>query len=172
VRTRAPATASSALPTQLRGVLPIQDRLGHQEGEFASYPYVSGSNSGQSCAGAANHRRRQELPATGFSVRFRQGSSSNTLLRSPFVDATAPCPIKVLGTHLPFQQSILHDAGHGIFYEQADWGTSVQVPRMALPIVWTLAASAFPVSSQSQNMREFEFLYPADTLCITSTSHP
>jgi hypothetical protein len=59
----------------------------------------------------------------------------------------------------------------GIFLEQADWSTPVQVSRMALLIVWTLAASAFPVSSQSQNMREFEFLYPADTLCITSTSH-
>jgi hypothetical protein len=56
-------------------------------------------------------------------------------------------------------------------YDQADWGTSVQVSRMALPIVWTLAASAFPASSQSQNMREFEFLYPADTICIMSTSH-
>jgi hypothetical protein len=42
---------------------------------------------------------------------------------------------------------------------------------MTLPIVWMLAGPAFPASSQSQNVREFEFLYPAETVCIPSTSH-
>jgi hypothetical protein len=49
--------------------------------------------------------------------------------------------------------------------------TSVQLSRMTLPIVWMVAGSAFPASSQSQSIREFEFLYQAETVCIPSTSY-
>jgi hypothetical protein len=47
----------------------------------------------------------------------------------------------------------------------------VQLSRLTLLIVWTLAGSASPASSQSQNMRAFELLYPAETVCIPSTYH-
>jgi hypothetical protein len=40
---------------------------------------------------------------------------------------------------------------------------------MGLAIVCTLAGFAFPARAQSQNIREFEFLHPAETICISNT---
>jgi hypothetical protein len=45
----------------------------------------------------------------------------------------------------------------------------VRSSRTVLPILWTLAVAATPASSQPESVREFEFLYPADTVCIPAT---
>jgi hypothetical protein len=46
-------------------------------------------------------------------------------------------------------------------------GTSVK--QLCIAIVWTLAGCVFPAWTQAQNIREFEFLYPAEAVCIPST---
>src|SRR5437899_1002483 len=46
----------------------------------------------------------------------------------------------------------------------------------SLTALWMMAAATIPAASQTQNTkgqntREFEFLYPADTICIPGTHH-
>src|SRR5262249_13359729 len=92
--------------------------------------------------------------------------------RASFVPGNNESVVDKISFQYTHPATVLHgDVGYGRCYQIIRLhpiGAPVLSARTTLPILGTLSASVIPVASPTLNIREFEFLYPAETVCIPS----